>query len=129
MNTLTRLAAGICLALTLAACAHTPSTSDLENADYGPRPTVGQVREGIRALGGEMSGTASEAGSGDAGYRLNTGWATDLDNPGSYLYGWQVRFQQDAKNGGGTITALFHDGILIAATRDTAGQAKPTRIK
>ncbi len=129
MNKLIRLAASICLAVALAACAHTPSTSDLDNADYGPRPTVGQIQEGIRALGGEMPGTASGPGGSDAGYRLSTGWATDLDNPGSYIYGWQIRFQQDAKNGGGAITALFHDGVLVAATRDTAGQAKPTRIK
>jgi hypothetical protein len=60
---------------------------------------------------------------------MTIGWATDLDNPGGYIYGWQIQFVQSAANGGGTVTALFHDGILIAATRNVASQAKPERLK
>jgi hypothetical protein len=124
-----KLIVGIGLLTALCACSNVPSTSSLESADYGPPPTVDQVREGVRALGGDVSSLASGSGGENAGYKLSQGWATDLDNPGSFIYGWQYRFQQTASNGGGNVTALFHDGILVAATRDTAGQAKPVRIK
>ncbi|OZI60680.1 hypothetical protein [Bordetella genomosp. 11] len=128
MKTLIRFVASACLFAALVACSSTPSMSDLDSADYGPRPTDAQVAEGIRALGGNAA-AARAASGGESGYRLSTGWATDLDNPGSYIYGWQVRFQQDASQGGGTVTALFHDGVLIAATRETASQAAPVRLK
>jgi hypothetical protein len=124
-----KLFMGICLLSVLYACSNVPSTSALESADYGPPPTVGQIMEGVRALGGEAPELASRSSGQSARDKLSQGWATDLDNPGGFIYGWQYRFQQTAENGGGIVTALFHDGILIAATRDTAGQAAPTRIK
>ncbi|AOB31356.1 hypothetical protein AKI39_12680 [Bordetella sp. H567] len=129
MKNLIKLAAAACLVAVLTACSSSgPSMSDRDSADYGPPPTAAQIREGVRALGGDVARFDTE-NRRDAGHRLSMGWATDLDNPGGYIYGWQVRFQQDAANGGGTVTALFHDGILVAATRDTASQAKPERLK
>lgn len=129
MKSLIKLAAALCLVALLSACSSSgPSMSDRDSADYGPPPTAAQVREGVRALGGDVARFDS-ANSRDPGRGLTMGWATDLNNPGGYVYGWQVRFQQDAANGGGTVTALFHDGILIAATRETASQAKPERLK
>jgi hypothetical protein len=129
MKKLIKLAAAACVLVVLYACSSSgPGMSQQDSADYGPPPTAAQVREGVRALGGNVSSLES-AEDHDIERRLTRGWATDLDNPGSYIFGWQLRFQQDAVYGGGTVTALFHDGILIAATRETASQAKPERIK
>jgi hypothetical protein len=129
MKKLIKFAAGACLVAFLGACSSsTPNMSALDAADYGPQPTAGQVREGIRALGGDVSKFDS-ANDSDGGRRMTIGWATDLNNPGGYIYGWQIQFVQSAANGGGTVTALFHDGILIAATRNMANQAQPERLK
>jgi hypothetical protein len=115
------IAASVCLAAALTACSSTPSQYDRDSANYGSAPTADQVREGVRALTGDNQTPVAS--------RLSQGWAPDPSNPGGYVYGWEYRYQPSAQNGGGTVTALFHDGILITATRDSAGQAKPTRIK
>lgn len=121
MKNLIKLAAGLFLAVALAACSNTPTMYDTDNANYGRQPTFDQLREGVRSLGGEVNDPAK--------VHLITGWATDLDNPGGFIYGWQYTFQQTAQAGGGTVTVLFHDGILTAATRETRDQAKPQRLR